>query len=73
MYFAGNDGVHGNELWKTDGTAAGANLVKDLNVGNASSHGVRAADAADWLGAKVFRRELVDLGLVVASGTAGVK
>src|SRR5947209_17970686 len=30
-YFAANDGTHGNDVWKTDGTAAGTSMVTDIN------------------------------------------
>ncbi len=35
LYFRGNDGMSGEELWRTDGTAAGTQLVKDLYPGPA--------------------------------------
>ena len=46
LYFVGNDGQTGNELWKSDGTADGTVVVKDIVSGNAGS----------------FPRELVDAG-----------
>jgi ELWxxDGT repeat protein len=37
LFFRDSDPVHGEELWKTDGTAAGTVLVKDINPGSNSS------------------------------------
>jgi len=32
FYFVANDGVHGNELWRSDGTALGTTMVSDLDA-----------------------------------------
>ena len=33
VLFAADDGVHGCELWITDGSESGTRLVKDMNLG----------------------------------------
>jgi ELWxxDGT repeat protein len=36
-YFVANDGIHGNELWKTKGTGASTSMVIDLNTNEPGS------------------------------------
>ncbi|HET7451895.1 MAG TPA: ELWxxDGT repeat protein [Thermoanaerobaculia bacterium] len=39
LYFTANDGVHGDEPWRTDGTASGTTLVADIYPGENGSFG----------------------------------
>lgn len=32
FYFVGNDGINGNELWETDGTDPGTDMVENINA-----------------------------------------
>src|SRR5438477_951107 len=37
LYFSASDTTHGNQLWKSDGTASGTSMVKDINAGTVGS------------------------------------
>jgi ELWxxDGT repeat protein len=50
VFFASDDGVHGRELWATDGTAAGTGMVADIARG-ASGSSLRLLTA---VGRRVF-------------------
>lgn len=49
LFFIANDGIHGHELWVTDGTESGTNMVKDIYVGGANYNGLGLYSHSDQL------------------------
>lgn len=64
LFFAYTE-AHGNELWKSDGTASGTRMVKDINPGPASSvdSTVSAVRFVEYAGKIYFRARTDDEGV----------
>jgi ELWxxDGT repeat protein len=52
IFFSAHDGTTGRELWRSDGTAAGTTLIRDINPGLTNSSPVRITPA--YFGGAVF-------------------
>lgn len=70
LYFSGSDSEHGVELWRTDGTAAGTGLFKDLSPGRGNSYPNRFSVAGDALYFRSGRNGDGDNLLWVSKGTS---
>lgn len=54
IYFAGDDGVHGRELWCSNGSQKGTVMVKDLNPGGAGIPGFWYSPISATVGDKIY-------------------
>ena len=74
LYFAGSTTSRGKELWKTDGTDEGTELVKDINpsISNSSPNSLTVVDKVMYfvandgtLGAELWRTNGTEAGTVI--------
>ncbi len=77
LYFTANDGQSGNELWVSDGTAEGTQLLADIHLGSGGNHNYSSplssyiSDITEFQGKLYFTAEAGEIGreLWVSDGT----
>jgi ELWxxDGT repeat protein len=65
LFFTANDGTHDEELWLSDGTAAGTRLVKEINPTGSA----RITSLTSWNGKLFFISNAVSSALWTSDGT----
>lgn len=69
-FFVGTDDKHGRELWKTDGTEAGTELVKDIYTGPDGSSPFNLTEVGSTLFFAAFDSATQRIQLMKSDGTA---
>ncbi|WP_040278277.1 ELWxxDGT repeat protein [Psychroserpens damuponensis] len=49
LYFEADDGINGSELWVSDGTSSGTQLLRDINIGNNSSNITKLTSTSNYV------------------------
>ena len=70
MYFSANDGINGAELWRSDGTASGTFMVKDIEPGINGSYPSEITVAGNKIIFSTQNKITFNYALWVSDGTA---